>query len=138
MTAPHLHSIAVEHITVADAKAVHDGPPALSAKSDWLHRRSANNAEPLQPETLAWIQRLPSDLRLGALTQRYARIANKICDLWLQPAECTDYLDELLIVRRASRQGFPAEVANDIARLTAHYARLNRYRSIKASWKRAS
>lgn len=77
-------------------------------------------------------------MRLAALTQRYARIANRICSLWQKPAQCAEYLEELLIVRRVRRQGFPADVAKDIAQITAHYARLNRYRSIDTSWKRAS
>jgi hypothetical protein len=138
MSDPHLHSIAFERVTVAEAKAVHDGPSAPEAKADWPRRRAANNAEPLHPQAREWIQGLPPDLRLEALTQHYARIANKICSLWPKPEQCTEYLEELLIVRRVRRQGFPAEVAKDIAKITAHYARLNRYRSIDTSWKRAS
>lgn len=138
MSDPHLQSIAFERVSVAQAKAAHDGPSAPEAKTDWLRRKAANNAEPLPPQTREWIQGLPPDLRLDALTRRYARIANRICSLWQKPAQCTDYLEELLIVRRAHRQGFPKDVAKDIAKIAAHYARLNRYRSIDTSWNRAS
>jgi hypothetical protein len=139
MKNPHPHSIMFERVSLADAKRIHDRASANEAKPDWLQRRSANNnVDPLHPDTAKWIRGLPADIRPDELARRYARIANRIYSLWHQPSRCTDYLDELLIVRRASRQGFPREVAKDIAKLTAHYARLNRFSSMDRPLMRAS
>ena len=117
--------IPYEKVLLADAKRVHDGKPA-AIPPDWSVRRGAvQRHEVLSEPTRQWIDSLPADVRPHHLAQRYARIANTIGGLWPQPVRCASYLADLLIVRRAHREGFPFDVANDIAKLAAHHALLH-------------
>lgn len=126
-----MDSFTFEKVSLEDAKRVHDGVPStkssLDGPLDGHHNRARiNNDEPLRPETAQWLLALPATVRPHKLAQRYPRVANRICALWGQPRQCSDYLDELLLVRRpVPRQGFPSEVAKDIAGLTAYYLKLH-------------
>jgi hypothetical protein len=118
--------IAYEKVTMAEAKRVHDGAPPDASLQDWTKRRAGPDAEELiREETSAWMRELPVDVRPAHLAERFPRVANKICVLWTQPLRCAAYLSDLLIARRAKRQGFPAEVALEIGNLRVHYEVLN-------------
>jgi len=54
------------------------------------------------------------------LETQYARIFNRIMDLW-GTLELEDYMGELMVDKRGGRQGFPPDVMNDILTL----ARIN-------------
>jgi hypothetical protein len=118
--------IAYEPVTRAEAKFVHDGAPPAVSQEDWTKRRAGPDAhESLREETTAWMRELPAGVRPPHLAERFPRIANKICALWMQPLRCAAYLSDLLIARRPNRKGFPAEVAMEIGNLSIHYELLN-------------
>ncbi|HEX6005745.1 MAG TPA: ankyrin repeat domain-containing protein [Burkholderiales bacterium] len=59
----------------------------------------------------------------AALEAKYARIFNRIMDLWgLQELE--DYFAELMVDKRGGRQGFPPDVLNDILTLSRIHGRI--------------
>jgi len=59
----------------------------------------------------------------AALEAKYARIFNRIMDLWgLQELE--DYFADLMVDKRGGRQGFPPDVLNDILTLSRVHGRI--------------
>ena len=68
----------------------------------------------LLSDTLAWLNALPLGARPRSLPQRFPRIANELCRLWVQPEALGHYLDELLVDRRGGRQGFPPLVREEL------------------------
>jgi ankyrin repeat protein len=57
------------------------------------------------------------------LEARYARVLDKIVDLWGTPA-VEAYFTELLIADRVGRQGFPSDVASEIFDLSQAYEKI--------------
>lgn len=82
-------------------------------------RRMASHAEnQIHKETREWLGTLPSGFNLSALAHSYPRILNRIALLWVNPAMCQLYLDELLFSDRGdNRQGFPPKACLEIMRL---------------------
>ncbi len=111
-----------EKVSVADAREVLVGKPRTGG-DDWSSRRAAANDddELLQPTTLEWLYDLPPALQPHGLAGRFVRIANRISALWTQPVRCSNYFADLMILRRGSRQGFPAAVAREIAKLAEYH-----------------
>jgi hypothetical protein len=117
--------LAYEKVTLADAKKVHDGAPRREIHIDWTSRRvSGDQGDPLFAATMSWMGELQGDARPIQLAIAFPRIANRICALWNHPVRCGSYLADLLIMRRANRKGFPADVAREIGDLAALHARL--------------
>ena len=109
-----------EKVSIADAKRVLDGDSTKeNEQPNWTMRRGRSTEESLLPETLRWMAQLPHDVRPFNLARHYPRIANEICRQWKLTARCERYLEELLIVDHAGRkrQGFPPQVASEIAAL---------------------
>jgi len=75
----------------------------------------------LQDRTLQWMARLPAEVRPIATAQGFARIVNKLCRVWPDTQRCHAYFDDLLLDRRGDRQGFPKDVARELAALHGHY-----------------
>ena len=92
---------------------------------DWAGRRKAQPANIVLPSTRRWMSVLPLEYRPQALPIRFARIANALAAKWGDPGDCAAYLASLLHDQRGGRQGFPAEVVQDIQDLRACYARLH-------------
>ena len=66
------------------------------------------------------------------LDQQFARIVNKIVELWNTPA-LDAYFNELMIdTRSGTRKGFPAEIASEIFSLSQFYDQLHRQAGIRA------
>jgi len=84
-------------------------------------RRRPQPPESLQSDTIRWLAGLPVDVRPTALPIEYVRIANALARVWPDHRRCPEYFDELLIDQRGGRQGFPFEVALEIAGLKDHY-----------------
>lgn len=81
-------------------------------------RRPPTPAETqLADETLSWLARLPAEVRPEALPRRFARIANRLAQLWPDRDACCDYLQSLIFSDRPDRQGFPLDVGREIALL---------------------
>jgi hypothetical protein len=118
-----------EKVSVSDARKAleEDGPYAVKrVAQNWQEKRTATPSEPLSDEASAWIAELPESVRPRQLALRYARLVNRLCKVWPNPAQCERLLDELMIDRRGGRKGFPLPVANELATLREHYLRLHR------------
>lgn len=57
------------------------------------------------------------------IEERFPHIFDKLLELW-GTMQMHDYLDELMMSRRAGRQGFPDGVAAEVWALSAVYAKL--------------
>jgi hypothetical protein len=88
--------------------------------NSYTHLRREPQSKDLNPQTLAWLDGLPSELRPCETALRFARIANRLAELWATPPLCLQYLDELCFDRRGGRQGFPPGVAAELLALKAH------------------
>jgi len=88
---------------------------------DWRKRRSLEPANGLLKPTLAWASALPSEAQPRALLTKFPRIANLVAVLWQDPNSLRRYVDDLLVDKRGSRQGFPLDVLREIFALRAYY-----------------
>src|SRR4051812_14842985 len=55
------------------------------------------------------------------LAERFPRIVERIVTLWDSPEASSDYFQELLVVDRLGRQGFPPEIASELFTLSHIY-----------------
>lgn len=115
--------VSLEEAKAALSTAI--GPARVSPQvsSRWESRRGPQHAvaQDLATQTFKWLATLPKEARPNALAIKFPRIANRLADIWKRPLHCERYLDDLMIDRRGGRQGFPSDVAADIARLKAHF-----------------
>jgi hypothetical protein len=88
---------------------------------DVIARRRPQPPEALVGDTIKWLAGLPSDVRPSLLPIHYVRIANALARVWSNPRACLQYFEELLIDRRGGRQGFPFDVALELAGLKDYY-----------------
>lgn len=65
-----------------------------------------------------------------ALETKYARIFNRIMELW-GTLEAEEYFSDLMVDKRGGRQGFPPDVLNDILTLARIHGRVLELRNIK-------
>lgn len=80
-----------------------------------------------------------TDLYPTHLEQRFPRILARIVELWGKPELDEYFQNDLLTTSRANRQGFPAEVATELFRLSNHHASLGISAGTKANpWDWAS
>lgn len=127
---PDSGALEFEKVSLSDArKALEEtGPAAYAVKKqaeDWQAKRKDSSPEALSDATRAWLDELPHAVRPHQLALRYARLANRLCETWNEPAKCERLLDDLMIDRRGGRKGFPLAVANELATLRDHYFRLH-------------
>lgn len=69
------------------------------------------------------------------LETRYPRLLQKIVDLWDTPNEMEEYLNELVVDQRGTRQGFPQEILQEILFLAALYEKFRAERKRRADFK---
>jgi hypothetical protein len=91
------------------------GHPLPERESRSLRRASQLNL-PL-PAAQRWVAALPGEIEPRALLQQFPRIANKLARLWGDRDSLEKYLNDLLISRRGTRQGFPPDVQNELLNL---------------------
>ena len=130
-------SLEFEKVSLTDArKALEETGPAAYAvprkTENWEEKRTQSSAETLGEETHAWMSELPASVRPQQWALRYARLANRLCQVWKDQAKCERLLDDLMIDRRGGRRGFPLQVANELATLRDHYFRLHHHG--KSAW----
>jgi hypothetical protein len=94
-----------------------------SAVSDRNGLRGAVNVKEsrLRTRTFKWLATLPSHVRPMATARQYARIANRIGDLWPHCEFTRLYFQSLLIDRRPGREGFPSVVRYELEVLQDYY-----------------
>lgn len=100
--------------------------PGAPAKDPLRQRLEALRApqrapEELAPLTFKWLAKMPPAQRPQALPRKFPRIANRLAYVWQWPLQCERYLDELMMDERGGRQGFPEDVAQEIAALKAYF-----------------
>jgi len=100
-------------------------PAAGSSDEQYRHLRRGAPVNTLLPTTVAWAQRLPSDLRPVALLGRYPRIANLLAATWPDARAFDAYMDSLLTDKRGNRQGFAPEVARELATLALAHSKIS-------------
>ena len=105
--------------------------PAAEEAARTKRRKGTPMDVPL-PRTVAWLARLPKDVRPMELTRTYARITNLIAAAWDDPAATYAYFDELLHDERGSRKGFPPDVMGELLELRTFYTGL--HPESTASW----
>ena len=66
-----------------------------------------------------WLTYLPEHVRPYRLTDTFPRLAVKIAEVWMRPDKLQKYLRELVLDDRGGRQGFPADVAGELFRLSS-------------------
>jgi hypothetical protein len=122
-----MYAEAIEFERVSVSEALWSGEPELepSGSEANVAREARDEPAALDDVTLAWLVTLPEHARPATLALRYPRIANRLCSLWRLVSRCEDYLDDLMFDRRGGRQGFPREVARDVAALHAYYSALH-------------
>jgi hypothetical protein len=126
-----------EKVSLNDArKALEETGPAAYAvprkSEDWEEKRTQAPAEALTDEANAWMAELPESARPRQLALRYARLVNRLCNVWKEPLKCERLLDDLMMDRRGGRKGFPLNVANELATLRDHYFKL--HHQGKSAW----
>lgn len=105
-------------------------PRVGAAKSPASKTAPAGPATPERPmlrpglaaQVARWMESLPETLRPVTIAEQFPRIAERLSLIWVSPSDARSYLDGLLIDDRGSRQGFPAEAASELLRLSAHLA----------------
>jgi hypothetical protein len=116
--------IPFEKVTVQEAKAAADGPPAKPAAENWAKSRKKDDGQEIaeiSEQAWAWIEQLPAEIQPACLVQQFPRITNKLAQIWKQPMECERYLGALVMDNRGGRQGFPGEITAELAKLQTHY-----------------
>jgi hypothetical protein len=120
--------IPFERASISEAKAVIDqgqgkrvdvAPPP---EVDWAAKRTAgqDTDKKLSPACIAWLTKLPRELRPMQLAVQFPRIANNMALVWPRIGPCTALFDELLIVKRGTRKGFPMKVLSELHALKIH------------------
>ena len=119
-----MSNIPFEKLTVEEVQnsTWQDLPPPKSLDRNWTsHRFPQNQVKPDIKLLMPWVQQLPPEVRPRHLVSQYARIAHKLAELWKHPQACEKYLNGLMIDERGDREGFPAEVALELAALQAYF-----------------
>jgi hypothetical protein len=122
-----MYAEAIEFERVSVSEALWSGAPELESLGPEaiVAREARDEAAALDDVTVAWLAALPEHARPATLARRYPRIANRLCSLWRLVSRCEDYLDDLMFDRRGGRQGFPRDVARDVAALHVYYSTLH-------------
>ena len=88
---------------------------------DWTKRRTSEPANGLLKPTSTWAATLPPEVQPKSLMYKFPRIANLLAAMWPDPNSFRRYIDDLLVDKRGSRQGFPVEVLRELFELRAFY-----------------
>jgi hypothetical protein len=122
---PVMEPIPFERASVEEAREVFDrgvgkrvevvAPPEV----DWSTRRRAKEESDrkLLPVSVEWLRGLPHELRPVQLALQFPHIVNKLAQSWSRIGLCEAYFDELLIIKRGTRQGFPFKVLTELNKL---------------------
>ena len=100
--------------------------PAADARLEAAERRKRSLGEPtnlLLPRTRAWAAKLPPEIQPHALMRNFGRIANTLALVWPDPKAADEYFDQLLVLKRPRRQGFPKDVQDELFALRRFYPR---------------
>jgi hypothetical protein len=71
----------------------------------------------LKAYAVKFLAALPAELRPLKLGEKYPRIVNTLALLRAEPTSFRAYFNDLFVDTRGDRQGFPPDVADELARL---------------------
>mgnify|MGYP005810769849 CR=1 FL=1 len=74
-----------------------------------------DESEAMSATAALWLHELPDSVRPKKTCAQFPRIVNRIASLWGDATACGSYFNELLLDRRGDRQGFPMEIAFELA-----------------------
>jgi hypothetical protein len=99
--------------------------PQPSRPANWVARRDppSHRDNALSQIARAWFESLPVPLRPRHLCVHYPRIANRLALCWPDLALTQRLFERLMVDNRGGRQGFPTEVAGELAQLHRFAAR---------------
>jgi hypothetical protein len=92
---------------------------------EWLARRKTNPCEEVLTTTVRWYASLPLAVQPEILRACFPRIANCLAAGWHDRDTTKRYFDELLTDRRGGREGFSADVLEELHGLKTFYELLN-------------
>lgn len=97
--------------------------PLAAASCASLRRPVPDEMVRLQAATIQWAATLPEAVRPRMFMVKFPRIANQLATTAATDPNVLRYrLNQLLLVDRAQRQGFPFTVLKEIAAPAAHFA----------------
>ena len=79
------------------------------------------NAPPITATDQDWYEQLPEGIRPLFLRVRFTRVMRKISAAWIDVAATRNVFDELLLVERESRAGFPPAALQELYALRDYY-----------------
>ena len=120
-----MKSLEFAKVSIASARQELDGQVKRVDAPERARQRAPQHGAVLLEATRLWMDGLPPAIRPVVLPRRFPRIANSIAELWRRVARCEEYLDSLVVDLRGDRTGFPLEVAQELAALRGHYAKLH-------------
>jgi len=118
------HDEAAERLEPGDDLGTYR-PDAAKAVSVDVRTTGGNTAAAIQAgneaTVKAWLDQLPEHVRPYRLVDGYPRLGLKMAELWSSPDKFHKYILELVLDQRGGRQGFPADVASDLMRLSSYF-----------------
>lgn len=93
------------------SSAVNDSPKDLRKGGQ------QDESDAMSAEAVLWLHELPESVRPKKTCARFPRIVNRLASVWGNATACSGYFNELLLDRRGDRQGFPMEIAFELAAL---------------------
>lgn len=115
--------IEFERVTIESLQAS-QAPGGRSDREYGASRSAESSAESsLSEQAERWLLALPDAVRPTGLAASHPRVVNRMCQYWRRPTEMDRYFEDLLTDRRGGRQGFPFNIANEIASLSEYYRR---------------
>jgi len=78
----------------------------------------------LYPQTIEWVRSLPREIRPLHVVKYFPHVANKLYLTWNSPEHFERCIRDLMLDTRGGRQGFPPDVAADLATLYEYHATL--------------
>lgn len=93
-----------------------------SELTDWakVRRPRTPKDRALTGTTIAWLLRLPADVRPAKLSERMPRLANQIAEAWPDRSICLLALQDLMSDNRGGRKGLPYELREEVTHLVAY------------------
>lgn len=120
----NMFEIEFEPVTVDDVRDMLkplSQPTYFKAADPFKALRKKEVPVSLDGYAIAWMAKLPRDVQPRETGHKYARIVNRLAALSSMPDKYQEYLADLLVDRRGSRQGFPAPVARELENLQKHF-----------------
>jgi hypothetical protein len=121
-----------EPCSVEEARAAMDEADAAMASlvspAYWAKVRRPPSAKDraLTGQSLAWLARMPEEVRPDVTVERYPRVINALVEVWGDREERDSAFENLLNDKRPGRRGFPLDVERELSTLWLYASALPR------------